>query len=89
MLLMSFLFHFSFHFLFISGASSVLASECNIAYNDLDLIFSVDLTSQKQYEQVDDVTFTVDRTFDRSMWPLQLTLQQVDQCDLYSWPYIL
>ncbi|XP_023325840.1 putative nucleotidyltransferase FAM46C [Eurytemora carolleeae] len=37
------------------GASSVLASECNISYNDLDLIFSVDLTSQKQYEQVKQV----------------------------------
>ena len=37
------------------GASSILASECNISYNDLDLIFSVDLTSQKQYELVKQV----------------------------------
>ena len=33
----------------------MLASECNIAYNDLDLIFSVDLTNQKQYERVKQV----------------------------------
>jgi len=36
-----------------SGASSVLASDtCNISYNDLDLIFTVDLPSQKHYERV-------------------------------------
>jgi hypothetical protein len=36
-----------------SGASTVLASEtCNISYNDLDLIFTVDLPSQKHYERV-------------------------------------
>ena len=36
-----------------SVASSVLAVEMsNIEYNDLDLIFSVDLTSQRQYELV-------------------------------------
>lgn len=36
-----------------SGASTVLASDsCNISYNDLDLIFTVDLPSQKHYERV-------------------------------------
>ena len=36
-----------------SGASTVLASDtCNISYNDLDLIFSLDLPSQKHYERV-------------------------------------
>lgn len=36
-----------------SGASSVLASDlCNISYNDLDLIFTVDLPNQKTYERV-------------------------------------
>ena len=31
----------------------VLASECcDISYNDLDLIFTVDLPSQKHYERV-------------------------------------
>ena len=30
-------------------------SDCNIEYNDLDLIFAVDLTSQKQYDQVKQV----------------------------------
>jgi len=39
-----------------SVASSVLAVEMsNIEYNDLDLIFSVDLTSQRQYELVKQV----------------------------------
>jgi len=36
-----------------SGASTVLASDsCNISYNDLDLIFTVDLPTQKHYERV-------------------------------------
>ena len=36
-----------------SGASSVLAEDfANISYNDLDLIFSVDLTTGKAYERV-------------------------------------
>ena len=39
----------------VAGASSVLASECHINYNDLDLIFDVELTSQKQYDQVKQV----------------------------------
>ena len=43
-------------FVLVPGASSVLAdSDCNIEYNDLDLIFAVDLTSQKQYDQVKQV----------------------------------
>jgi hypothetical protein len=35
-----------------SVASSVLAVESNIEYNDLDLIFSIDLDTHKQYEKV-------------------------------------
>ena len=36
-----------------SGASTVLASDsCNISYNDLDLIFTLELPTQKHYERV-------------------------------------
>jgi len=36
-----------------SGASTVLASgSCDISYNDLDLIFALDLPTQKHYERV-------------------------------------
>merc|ERR1719347_1697178 len=36
-----------------SGASSVLARDtCDISYNDLDLIFTIDLPTQKHYERV-------------------------------------
>lgn len=35
-----------------SGASSVLASSQDISYNDLDLIFSVDLSTTKTFERV-------------------------------------
>ena len=35
-----------------SGASSVLASSNDIAYNDLDLIFSLELTTGKAYDKV-------------------------------------
>ena len=42
--------------MFIFSFFQVLASECcDISYNDLDLIFTVDLPTQKHYERVSEV----------------------------------
>ena len=42
--------------IFIFSFFQVLASECcDISYNDLDLIFTVDLPTQKHYERVSGV----------------------------------
>ena len=42
-----------------SVASSVLAVDPNLEYNDLDLIFSVELGSPRQYEKARGLYFTI------------------------------
>lgn len=62
-----------------SGASSVLASEyCDISYNDLDLIFTVDLPTQKHYERVKQAV--LDSLLD--LLPEQTSKKRMSSCTL-------